>query len=61
VSRVADDLAAEVRAQCEAAEHFKNLWLQTNEELEAVKQQNALLRQELAGTKQVVRDLNSGG
>jgi hypothetical protein len=44
---VADDLAAEVRAQCLAAEHFKNLWMQTNEELEHVKQQNALLRQKL--------------
>jgi hypothetical protein len=49
---IADDLAAEVRSQCLAAEHFKNLWMATNDELEAVKQKNALLVQELRKAKQ---------
>lgn len=33
MSKLADDLCAEVRNQCEQAEHFKNLWIQANEEL----------------------------
>lgn len=32
-----NDLAAEVKAHREAAEHFKNLWMQASEELERVK------------------------
>lgn len=34
MSRIADDLCAEVRHQCEQAEHFKGLWMQANDELE---------------------------
>jgi len=34
---LAEDLAAEVKSQVEAAEHFKNLWMQASEELERVK------------------------
>jgi hypothetical protein len=37
MTRLADELCAEVRAQCEAAEHFKGLWMQANEELERLK------------------------
>jgi hypothetical protein len=34
MSKLADDLCAEVRRQCEQAEHFKALWMQANDELE---------------------------
>lgn len=40
MSRIADDLCAEVRYQCEQAEHFKHLWMQANDELERLKQQH---------------------
>lgn len=40
MSRIADDLCAEVRYQCEQAEHFKRLWMQANDELERLRQQH---------------------
>ena len=39
MSKLADDLCAEVRHQCEQAEHFKGLWMESNEELEKTKKQ----------------------
>lgn len=40
MSKLADELCAEIRNQCEQAEHFKRLWMQANAELE--KAQEAL-------------------
>jgi hypothetical protein len=41
---LADDLCAEVRHQCEQAEHFKGLWLRANNELELARSQLDELR-----------------
>ena len=46
MSKIADDLCAEIRAQCEAAEHFKNLFLQCNIEIEDLKNQLAQARKD---------------
>lgn len=44
MSGIADDLCAEVRYQCEQAEHFKRLWMQANDELERLRQQHEKLQ-----------------
>ncbi len=37
MSKLIEDITREIRSQFEAADHFKNLWMSTNEELERVK------------------------
>ncbi|MES2218395.1 MAG: hypothetical protein V4501_08280 [Pseudomonadota bacterium] len=36
MSKVADDICAEIKSQFNYAEHFKNLWIQANDEKEKV-------------------------
>jgi hypothetical protein len=47
-SKVADELCAEIRNHITNAEHFKNLWLQANNELEQAQQQITTLRLQVA-------------
>ncbi len=37
MTKLTDELCAEVRRQCDDARHFKSLWLRVNDELERVK------------------------
>lgn len=49
MATLADDLCAEVRRQCEQAEHFKSLWMQANDELEMARGTERLWEQTMMG------------
>lgn len=55
MSKIAEDLCAEIRSQCEQAEHFKGLWLQANDELEAARTREAWLKVELNEAREEIR------